>query len=261
MDNSNASSPERVLSLMAHPDDAEVFCTGVLFLLGQRAFDVHIASMTPGDCGSTQHSASEISRIRRAEGKRAAELIGATYHCAGLRDLSVTYDRASIETVIELVREIRPSIVITHAPQDYHPDHEATSLLARNAAFGASAPNFDTGRRPGAAATARIPHLYYASPADAMNTYGEPVLSSIYFDVSSVIEKKVEMLAQHESQREWLRAQHGMDEYLESFMEWSRKFGAAAGVEHAEGFRQHLGHPYPQDDRLSELLAEFVPAK
>lgn len=252
-----AERPERVLSLMAHPDDAEVFCAGTLILLKRAGFEPHIASMTPGDCGSTQHSASEVSRIRRAEGKAAAARIGATYHCADLRDLAVCYDRASIETVIELVRELRPSIVITHAPHDYLPDHEMTSLLARNAAFGASAPNFDTGRRPAAAATERIPHLYYASPAGAMDIYGEPVASNLYVDVSSVIAEKIEMLACHESQREWLRAQHGMDEYIETFRAWSREVGEAAGTEHAEGFRQHRGHPYPQDDRLGELLAPY----
>ena len=62
------------------------------------------------------------------------------------------------------------------------------------------------------------------------------------------------MLACHKSQREWLRAQHGMDHYIEEMRNWSATLGVQAGVEFAEGFRQHRGHPYPQDDRLGDLL-------
>ena len=62
------------------------------------------------------------------------------------------------------------------------------------------------------------------------------------------------MLECHLSQREWLRAQHGMDNYLDEMRRWSAELGRQIGVEHAEGFRQHVGHPYPQDDRLAALL-------
>src|SRR5262249_32812071 len=71
-----------VLSLLAHPDDAEFFCAGVLIRLQrEHGWQVHIASMTAGDCGSTQLDAEAISEVRRVEGARAAALIGATYHC------------------------------------------------------------------------------------------------------------------------------------------------------------------------------------
>ena len=45
-----------------------------------------------------------------------------------------------------------------------------------------------------------------------------------------------------------------MDEYIEEMRRWSAAQGEVIGVEFAEGFRQHLGHPYPQDDRIGELL-------
>ncbi len=79
-------------------------------------------------------------------------------------------------------------------------------------------------------------------------------MSSLYIDISEVVGLKADMLACHRSQREWLQAQHGMDEYLEEMRRWSGEQGKQAGVEFAEGFRQHLGHPYPQDDKLTELL-------
>ena len=104
----------------------------------------------PARLGAREHGPAEISRIRLDEGNHAADRIRAHYHCLDFRDLQISYDAPSIKTVVEFVREIRPEIVITHSPSDYMPDHEFTSLLVRNACFAASAPNFDTGRRPGA---------------------------------------------------------------------------------------------------------------
>src|SRR5437764_11510970 len=82
-----------ILSVLAHPDDAEFLCAGTLIRLKQEhGYDVHIASMTPGDCGSVEYDAQEISRLRRSEGAKAAAIIGATYHCLEERDLLVIYN-------------------------------------------------------------------------------------------------------------------------------------------------------------------------
>ena len=250
--------PERVLSFMAHPDDAEIFCGGTLALLEEKGFEIHIATMTPGDCGSTQHSASEIAGIRLEEARQAAAKVRAQYHCAGRRDLLIVYDAVAIQAAVEIVRQVRPALVITHSPQDYLPDHEFTSLVVRNACFAASAPNFDTGRRPAQPPAERIPHLYYAAPAAGIDILGRAVSSSLYVDISAVIDFKIAMLACHKSQREWLRAQHGMDEYLDEARRWSAELGDRAGRPYAEGFRQHLGHPYPGNDRLAEVLDVVV---
>lgn len=235
---------------MAHPDDAEFLCAGALILLREKGWEVHIASMTPGDCGSREMGPDEIARVRRAEASAAAALIGGQYHCVEARDLIVTYDAQTIGRTVDVIRRVDPAIVITHSPQDYMPDHEMTSLLARNACFGAPIPNFPTGTPP----TERIPHLYYAAPIEGKNIFGDPVPLAMAVDISAVIDKKAEMLACHRSQREWLRAQHGMDEYLEAMRRWAAAVGARIGVAYAEGFRQHLGHAYPQDDLLGAIL-------
>jgi len=245
---------QTALCLMAHPDDAEISAGGTLALLGRQGWEIHIASMTPGDCGSREYSASEVSRMRRQEGANAAAKIGATYHCLDQRDLRIFYDDPTVMTAVELIRTVRPSLVFTHPPRDYMLDHEMTSHVARAACFGASAPNYDTGRRPFAEPTEHIPHLYYASPAAGIDIFGEPAHYSVFVDTTDVIELKAEMLACHESQRVWLQQQHGMDHYVEEMRNWSREMGKRIGVEHAEGFRQHLGHPYPQSDLLAELL-------
>ena len=66
------------------------------------------------------------------------------------------------------------------------------------------------------------------------------------------------MLAEHASQREWLRRHHGVDEYLDAMERWTAERGAVAGVAYGEGFRQYRGHAYPQTALLQELLGSFA---
>ena len=243
-----------ILSLLAHPDDAEFLCAGTLLRLRQeRGWDVHIATMTPGDCGSVEHSAEEIARIRRSEGQRAAQLMGAAYHCVESRDLRVFYDEPTLERVVRLFRTVRPDVVLTHSPSDYMLDHEMTSILGRAAAFAAPIPNFLADRNLGTP-LAKIPNLYYCDPIEGKDPLGRDIEPGIRIDISNVIEKKAEMLAAHASQRDWLLKHHGVDHYVIAMREWSARRGKELGVAFAEGFRQHLGHSYPQDDVLSREL-------
>jgi hypothetical protein len=66
------------------------------------------------------------------------------------------------------------------------------------------------------------------------------------------------MLSCHESQREWLRRQHGVDQYIEEMKAWSAERGRSAGCSYGEGFRQHLGHPYPSEDILRKRLGGLL---
>jgi N-acetylglucosamine malate deacetylase 1 len=242
-----------VLSILAHPDDAEFLCAGTLIRLRDLGWEVHLASMTPGDCGSTTLPPDEIARVRRAEGARAAALIGAAYHCVEERDLRIFYAEQPLERVVRLLRHVRPRIVLTHSPADYILDHEVTSTLTRAATFGAPAPNLfrDSGH---ATVLEQIPHLYYCDAIEGKDLFGRPVEAAFRIDVSSAIEKKAAMLTAHASQRAWLLKHHGMDQYVESMRAWGARQGSGAGVAYAEGFRQHLGHSYPQDNLLGEIL-------
>lgn len=243
-----------VLSVLAHPDDAEFLCAGTLIRLArEHGWQVHIATMTPGDCGSAEYGPEVIARIRREEGARAASLIGAVYHCLEERDLLIFFQERPLERITRLLRTVRPRIVITHSPADYMLDHEMTSTLVRAAVFGAPAPNFFV-ERCHPAPLAHIPHLYYCDPAEGKDALGRPVEPTFRIDVSSVIDAKATMLAAHASQRNWLMKHHGMDQYVQSMRDWSGACGGQAGVAYAEGFRQHLGHSYPQDNLLAQLL-------
>src|SRR5262249_15408749 len=208
--------------------------------------------MTPGDCGSAELPAEKIAEVRRGEGARAAALIGATYHCLEERDLLIFYAEEPLAKVTRLLREVRPRIVLTHSPADYILDQGMTSARARAAAFNAAVPNFLSGRLP--PPLDQVPHLYYCDAIEGKDQFGRPVEAGFRVDVSAVIALKAEMLSAHASQRDWLLKQHGMDHYVEAMRHWGAQRGKEAGVAYAEGFRQHLGHSYPQDNLLGNAL-------
>ena len=247
----------KVLAIHAHPDDVEFQCAGTLKLLKDLGVHITIVTMTPGDCGSKTLAPDEIAIVRRQEAADAAKLIDAHYECLEFRDLSIVIDLDSKRRVTECIRRHRPHIVFNAPPIDYMDDHEATSQLVRDACFSASCPNYKTQAWDPAPATDDIPILFYVDPVEGCDRFGEPIRPHFYINVSSVFSVKREMLACHQSQREWLRAQHGVDEYLDSQERWARHRGGEMNCQYAEAFRQHLGHPYPQHNPLAEWLSDL----
>jgi LmbE family N-acetylglucosaminyl deacetylase len=130
-----------VLSFLAHPDDAEILCGGTLIRLQELGWDVHIATAIHDNSGSATLPANEIAAIRCSEGAATAQLIGATYHCLKERDVNVIFNKAVNRKVIDLFREISPSLVFTHPRHDYMLDYEQVHLLARSATCSFPIPN------------------------------------------------------------------------------------------------------------------------
>jgi LmbE family N-acetylglucosaminyl deacetylase len=242
----------RILAIHAHPDDVEILAAGTLALLSQRGHELTIATFTPGDCGSNELGPEEIAAVRRAEAARSAALIGARYFCLEFRDFTIFHDDAARRRVTEALRQARPEIVLAPAPADYLCDHETASALVRDACFGAPIPNYRTGSEP----LASIPHLYFMDPIAGRDREDRVVEPEFVVDISTVFDTKRAMLAEHASQREWLRRHHGVDEYLLEMERWTRVRGALAQVAFGEGFRQYRGHAYPTSPALQSLLNE-----
>src|ERR1700735_3009771 len=129
-----------ILAVHAHPDDIEHPAAGALATLAAGGPAIRIATLTAGECGSAETDLAATGRIRKAEAAAAAALIGADYRCADLPDLGVFNDDPSRRAVTELIRWAAPDIVIAASPADYHPDHEAASVLVRDACFASSVP-------------------------------------------------------------------------------------------------------------------------
>ena len=245
--------PKTVVAFFAHPDDAEIFCGGTLIRLSQLGYAVHVVTAAAGDCGTMTLSPDAISAIRRKEAETAVGLIGGEYHWLGEMDGKVSYRPESIQRAVDLFRRINPTLVFTHPRHDYMPDHEQVHLLARMASFLFTAPN--------ASATvpvpenAHIPHLYFNDPLGGADPYtGQMVPAATLVDVTDVHPMKLHMLACHTSQREWLRAHHGMDEYLDATARRDAVRGGQIGVAFAENFTIFRGSAYPTDDLLERLF-------
>jgi LmbE family N-acetylglucosaminyl deacetylase len=244
-----------ILAIHAHPDDVETLAAGTLALLAHQGHAITIVTVTAGECGALDGDAADTGRIRQDEARAAAAMIGAAYHCVGVGDLAVFNDDASRRRVTEMVRRAAPDLVLTSAPADYHPDHEATSVLVRDACFAASAPRYRTGPAP---ALGAMPHLYFMDPIGGRDREGLKVIPDFAVDIGPWIETKRRMLAAHESQAAWLLKQHGIDDPVDSMLAWSRRRGRDFGVGHAEGFRQYRNEPYPRSPLLQDLLGAAV---
>lgn len=252
-----------VLAVMAHPDDIELTCAGTLILLRRAGWDVHLATMTAGDLGSMKHSRAAIAKIRRKEAAASAKILGAGYTCLGFDDLTVTYGEKSKRVVSGLLRAVSPDLLILHSPDCYMADHTESARIAREAAFASTIPNWKaTFNGKPTKAAGKLPAILYADPIDNIDARGRRVPARFVVDISSVLDTKERMLAAHDSQRSWLREQHGEDEYLL----WMRRNGADRArdlkdeaVKAAEGFTPHLGHGFPREDFLTKALGpDFV---
>lgn len=241
----------RILAIHAHPDDIETLAAATLALLAGKGHHITIVTMTAGDCGSKDMDREETGRVRRAEATASAAIIGAEYRCAGVGDLCVFNDDATRRLTTELVRAARPDIVITASPVDYHPDHEATSILVRDALFASSVPNYATGpSRPLDA----IPHLYFMDPIEGRDRGGTAVVPEFGVDATAHFAVKARMLEAHASQRDWVLKQHGIDHLMRAMETFCAKRGKLFGVAYGEGFRQYTGTPYPRTRLLQELV-------
>lgn len=245
---------KKVLAIFAHPDDAELMCAGTLSLLKKQGWEIHIATMTPGDKGTENLSRDEISIIRRAEARKSAELIGGTYHCLELEDGYILYDRTSINTATALIRKVQPDIVFTASPQDYMVDHEMTSKIVQTACFVCGIKNMEAEEKP----FERVPYLYYSDAMEGKDKFGNPVAPAMIVDITDEMSMKEKMLASHESQRGWLLKHHKIDEYILAMKRFAEIRGEQINTSYAEGFRQHLGHGYPQNNILKEILGNLV---
>lgn len=241
------------LTFLAHPDDAEILCAGTLRRLADAGWEIHIATATAGDCGSSTQRSAEISARRIDEANAAAKIIGATYHCLHELDGLVVYDKPTLRKTFELFRQIAPNLVFTHAPRDYMMDHEQVSMLARGASFISSAPNVLPSP---VVAGAAIPHLYYCDPLEGIDPLGHSVSPTTLVDITDQMPTKEKMLICHASQRDWLRDHHGMDEYIDAMKRQAENRGKLAKTKYAEAFVQHRGHAYPRTDLLAEMFGQ-----
>jgi LmbE family N-acetylglucosaminyl deacetylase len=167
-----------VLALACHPDDIEFMMGGTLFLLKAAGCTLHYMNLANGCCGSTQYSRDQTARIRREEGRRAAQLLGASFHESLADDLEVFYAPELIRKVTAVVRRIRPDIMLLPSPEDYMEDHMNTCRIGVTAAFSRCVPNYPTD--PPVEATCQDVVLYHALPYGLRDALRRPIVPDFF---------------------------------------------------------------------------------
>lgn len=179
-----------VLAIGAHGDDLEAFCGGTLALYAQAGHRVVMCVVTDGR-GRPMGDPDTIAALRKGEAQAAAKLIGAELVWMAIPDGNLMLDEPTRHQFIEVIRASAPDVIITHPPDDYHPDHNATSQLVMDAAQISRTSNYRS----------TLPPIRKPVPVAFMDSeYGINFAPEEYVDISAVWEIKVNALLQHRSQ-------------------------------------------------------------
>ena len=247
---------KQVLAIGAHYDDMEQFCGGTLILLKKKGFEIVIAVLTSGECGSKELPAKEIVRVRKKEAKIGARIIGANLLCLGIRDGCISYGLPTVKKLVKLIREYQPEIIITHPTIDYMTDHAHTGKLVLWAVPEATHPNFPVQTK--APALESQPYVYNTDPQGLIGVDGQIVRVNTIVDISDVIEQKLRAFASHKSQMGFLKSNRNQIDAVEKTRRWAATRGQQSRVLHGEGFTQQLLEQYPRRNILADILGDKV---
>ena len=227
-----AEVPERVLAVYAHPDDADVDCGATLARWADAGSEVHLLLLADGGKGTSDPAVepADLAATRALEVAAAVDVLGlSSVEILGIADGEVPEQLDLIETLVQRIRNLRPSCVLGHDPTAVffgsvyvnHRDHRAAGWALLDAVSPSAAqPHYfpDSGRPH------RVNDVLLSGTLEA----------DTYVDVSSTIDRKVDAVTAHGSQlpgdHEWIRS---------SVRQRAAEVGRAAGVAFAEGFR-HL---------------------
>jgi N-acetylglucosamine malate deacetylase 1 len=235
------------IAIGAHPDDVEFFMAGTLLLLKRAGYDIHYFNIANGCCGSQQYDARQLGRLRLAEAKRGAKVLGAHFHPPVCNDLEILYELKILRRVAAVIREVKPSIILTHPPADYMEDHTNTCRLVVTAAFAHAMPNFRSiPPRPTADYDVTI---YHSIPHTMRDPLRRLVMPESFANVASVLAIKRAALSEHHSQQDWLVASQAMNSFLAKVESDARLVGRASKkFKFAEGWRRHLHYGFSAAD-------------
>ncbi len=201
---------QKVLVVMAHPDDAEVFCGGTIARLIASGRDVRVVKVTSGNRGSrdNDYSMESLANERSHEDMNACNILGVTDENSihlGVNDGEVENSMEVIGKIAKEIRVFKPDLVITHNPEDIiihfakgenwvnHRDHRNTGKSTIDAAYPYSRDNLFF---PEQLTDGVTPHS--VSQFLIADYYNHP--DSVDIDITEFMEKKTKALSAHTSQ-------------------------------------------------------------
>ena len=250
----------RLLIIGAHPDDADFHAGGVAALYRAAGHDVAMVSLTNGDAGHHLQAGASLAQRRGEEARQSGAVIGAPYDLLDIHDGELQPTLENRWKVIHLIRSYKPDLLLTHRPNDYHPDHRYTSQLVQDAAYMITVPPVV----PGTPHLMKNPVIAYL-PDEFQRPY--PFSPTVAVDVGPVLGKIVDMLHCHTSQfYEWLPYNTGVADQVPRDGA-ARRIWLARQVEErlrkqAERFRAQLVQCYGEKRGNAVVYAEaFEPCE
>ncbi len=226
----------RILVIGAHPDDCDFKAGGIAALYKQEGHNVKFISVTNGDAGHHEMGGGPLALRRGQEAKDAADIIGIEYDLLDIHDGELVPNLENRYKIIRNIRLYKPDIIMTHRPNDYHPDHRYTSMLVQDAAYMVTVPNV----------CAQTPHLdnnpviLYLS--DGFNK-PYPFTPDVVIGIDSVVNKKIDMIHSHTSQvYEWLPFNNGTLESVPDSTEERREWLANRLLRHFSSIANKYRH-------------------
>ena len=262
----------KVLVIGAHPDDCEYRFGGTAAKFVELGHAVKFVSLTNGDAGHHAQGGATLARRRKAEAEEAARRLGVTAcDVVDNHDGELEPTLENRREIIRMIREWKADVVLTHRPNDYHPDHRYAGLLVEDSAFLVTVPNIC----PATPALRENPVFLYLE--DDLQKPA-PFSPGVVVEIDSTWGKKVDSLDAHESQfYEWLPWLAGKldevpkspDERRQWLSRWlrerlkndfrdalERRYGAdrARGIELAEAFELCEYGRQLSPEELSEMF-------
>jgi LmbE family N-acetylglucosaminyl deacetylase len=183
----------RIICFGAHPDDCELKAGGVAALWAAQGHHVKFVSVTNGDIGHWREAGGPLARRRTAEVERCAKILGIHTEVLDIHDGELVPSLENRRLVTRLIREWKADIVMSHRPNDYHPDHRYTGVLVQDSAYMVAVPFICPDVPP---LKGNPVFLFYPDNFQKPNPF-EP---SIVINIDSVMEKKLDALDMLESQ-------------------------------------------------------------
>ena len=183
----------RVIAFGAHPDDCELKVAGTAAKWAALGHQVKFVSVTNGDIGHWGSAGGPLARRRAAEVKRCGEILNIEEQVLDIHDGELLPTLENRRTITRLIRDWKADIVLSHRPNDYHPDHRNVGILVQDAAYMVTVPYFcpDTPHL-----TKNPVFLFYEDRFLKPNRFS----ADIVVGIDDVIEKKLAATAALESQ-------------------------------------------------------------
>lgn len=187
-----------VVVIGAHPDDCDIKAGGTAIQFAKMGHNVLFVSVTNGDAGHHEKGGGALAKIRMAESQEAGKRFGIKYMVLDHHDGELMPTFPIRLELIRLIRQWNADVVISHRPNDYHPDHRNASILVQDAAYMVIVPNVAPDTPP----LEKNPvFLYMEDRFQRPN----PFRHDITIDVSDVLDQKYYAMSAHVSQFfEWL---------------------------------------------------------